>query len=316
LKYGAYLSRPPGDSGKPEDLVTLARAAERLGFDSIWMGDHIVWPRRYDAAPHARDVGGDEEGPVQAPAHLFEPLTTLSFLAATVERMRLGVGVLVTPYRNPILCAKMLATLDVLSRGRLVVGVGTGWMREEFELVSAPPYEDRGAVTDEFVRLFIELWTKEVPEFQGRYARASQIVFSPKPIQQPHPPIWIGGNGAIAMKRVAAYGNGWMPLNQTPAQMATKTRQLRSIVEAGGRNPDEIGVAIGCRMRFSERSGRHGGDHDSLLGTSGEMIDQLRRYQEAGVDEVRLISTGAGYADVPELVSAWGKFADEVATKV
>jgi probable F420-dependent oxidoreductase len=314
VKYGVYLSRPPGGGDDASDILRLAQAAEQLGFDSVWMGDHIVWPVEFDPVPHERDVGGDTKGPVQAPVNIYEPLTTLAFLAGALKRIRLGIGVLIAPYRNPILCAKMLTMLDVLSGGRLIVGVGAGWMREEFAVLDAPPYYNRGSVTDEYVRLFIELWTKQDPQFEGKYSHVSGVRFSPKPIQKPHPPIWVGGNGAVAMRRVASYGSGWMPLNQTPAEMALKVRQLREIVEAQGRDSKEIGVSIGCKLRFSDSAGAHGADRDSLTGTTSEIIDHLRRYQEAGVDEMHLIAEG--YAGVQELLDAWQRLVEEVIIKV
>lgn len=313
MKFGVYLY-PPGGSGDPNDLVRLAQGAERLQFDSVWIGDHVVWPAQFDPAPHRKNVGG--KTPVQAVvnSNVFEPLTTLAFLAAKVERVRLGVGVLVAPYRNPILCAKMLAMLDVLSGGRLIVGVGAGWLREEFRLLGAPAYEQRGEVTDEYLQSFIELWTQQEPRFEGLYGHVAGVVFKPKPIQQPHPPIWIGGNGAPAMRRAARYGSGWMPLHQTPAAMAVKVRQLQEIVEEGERDPEEVGVALGCRFRFAEGDGTFVPDPDSLTGTKEQVIDRLRRYREAGVDQVYLLNDG--YPSVAELLSAWDRFATEVMTNV
>jgi probable F420-dependent oxidoreductase len=308
MRYGVYLY-PPAGGGDPEDVVRLAHGAERLGFDSVWLGDHIAWPARFDPRTH-RDVGGKTPGPAVVNLDVLEPLTMLSFLAAAVERIRLGVGVLIAPYRNPILAAKMLAMLDVLSGGRLIVGAGTGWLREEFSMLDAPAYEHRGSVTDEYLRSFVELWTQPAPHFEGAYAHVSGVVFNPKPVQKPHPPIWIGGNGAAALRRAAAYGDGWMPLHQTPAEMAGKVATLRELAQNRGRGQKHIGVSIGCRFRFSERTS---GD-ETLTGTITEVIDQLRRYQEAGVEEVHLLNDG--YATVEELMDGWKRFVAEVTVKV
>jgi probable F420-dependent oxidoreductase len=307
MRYGVYLY-PPAGGGDPRDVVELARGAERLQFDSVWLGDHVAWPARFDPSTH-RDVGGKTPGPAVVNLDVLEPLTMLSFLAATVTRVKLGVGVLIAPYRNPILAAKMLAMLDVLSGGRLIVGVGTGWLREEFPMLDAPPYEHRGRVTDEYLRSFVELWTQAEPQFEGTYGRVSGVVFNPKPVQKPHPPIWIGGNGTPALKRAAAHGDGWMPLHQTPSEMRDKVIKLRELVLATER-PAHIGVSIGCRFRFADRSE---GD-DTLTGTISQVIDQLRRYQEAGVEEVHLLNDG--YATVPSLVEGWERFVSEVITKV
>ena len=309
MKYGVYLY-PPAGSGDPADVVRLAREAERLRFDSVWIGDHVAWPARFDPAPHHHNVGGPTPGPAAVNMNVFEPLTTLAYVAASVDRIRLGLGVLIAPYRHPILAAKMLAMLDVLSGGRLIVGVGTGWLREEFEMLGAAPFAHRGGVTDEYVRSFIELWTAPEPRFEGTYASVSGVLMNPKPVQKPHPPVWIGGNGAPALKRAAAYGNGWMPLHQTPDEMATKVPVLHGAVESSGRHPKDVGVALGCRFRFSDGPD---GD-DSLTGTAGQIVDQMRRYEEVGVQEVHLLNDG--YRTVEDLVGAWDRFNAEVVSKV
>lgn len=308
MRYGVYLY-PPAGGGDPNDVVRLAQAAERLRFDSVWLGDHVAWPARFDPGTH-RDVGGKTPGPAVVNLDVLEPLTMLSYLAATVTRVRLGIGVLIAPYRHPILAAKMLAMLDVLSGGRLIVGVGTGWLREEFPMLGAPPFEHRGSVTDEYLRSFVELWTEAQPHFEGTYGRVAGVVFNPKPVQKPHPPIWIGGNGAQALKRAATYGDGWMPLHQTPSEMQDKVSRLRELVQSTGRRSAHIGVSIGCRFRFAASSA---GD-DTLTGTITQVVDQLRRYEEAGVEEVHLLNDG--YATVQDLVTGWERFATEAIPKV
>jgi probable F420-dependent oxidoreductase len=312
LKYGVYLY-PPGGSGDHADIVGLAQGAERLQFDSAWIGDHVAWPKSFDPAPHEENVGGQDPPQAVVTGPVFEPLTTLAYLAASVQRIRLGLGVLVAPYRNPVLCAKMLAMLDILSGGRLIVGVGAGWMREEFTMLGAPPFENRGTVTDEYIQAFIQLWTEPEPHFEGTYAHVTGVLLNPKPIQSPHPPVWVGGNGEAAMRRAAAYGQGWMPLHQTPAEMEVKIRRLRQLVEDAGRHPDEVAVAVGCGLRFSD--GAAGSDRgDSLTGTDTAVIDQIRRYQDAGVSEVRLLN--GGYPSVAELTGSWERFAAQVAVNV
>lgn len=309
MKFGVYL-HPPGGSGDPKDIVALAQGAERLRFDSVWIGDHIVWPAEFDPTPHHDNVGGKTPPPAVVNSNVFEPLTTLAFLAASVQRVKLGIGVLVAPYRNPILCAKMLAMLDVLSEGRLIVGVGAGWLREEFDVLDAPPYKDRGAVTDDYISAFVELWTQPTPDFQGRYGRVSGVLLNPKPVQKPHPPIWIGGNGLPAIKRTVAYGTGWMPLHQTPEDMAVKVGRLHDVAQAAGRKASEITVSLGCRFRFSDGAA----GPDALGGTTALVTEKLRRYQEAGVDEVHLLNDG--YPTVADLLNALDRFATEVITQV
>jgi probable F420-dependent oxidoreductase len=310
LRFGVYLY-PPGGSCDPRDVVRLARGAESLGFDSVWLGDHVAWPRRFDPNTHGQ-VGGKTPPAAAVESNVLEPLTTLSFVAASVERVRLGLGVLVAPYRNPLLAAKMLASLDTLSGGRLVVGVGAGWLREEFELLGAPGYEHRGAVTDEYLQVFRELWTSAEPSFEGRFAHISGVVLNPKPVQRPHPPLWVGGNGAAGMRRAARFGDAWMPLHQSPAALAAMVPRFRELVEAGGRDPAAVGVAVGCRFHLSDDGSASAGG-GTLVGGAAELVDRLHRYREAGVEEVNLISEG--YADVDQLLDAWDRFANAVAVE-
>ena len=156
-------------------------------------------------------------------------------------------SVIIVPHRNPLVAAKALATLDVLSGGRLVVGVGVGWMREEFEALNLPPFEERGAVTDEYIRAFKELWTSDDPHFEGKYVSFDDISFLPKPVQKPHPPIWVGGESRPALRRTAELADGWYPLGSnptfpmgTPEQLAAGLERLASYARRFGRDPSEI----------------------------------------------------------------------------
>ena len=144
-------------------------------------------------------------------------ITTLAYLAGITDRIKLVTSVMIIPYRNPILTAKMLSTLDMLSKGRLILGAGVGWMEEEFELLDTAPFAERGAVPNEYLRAFIALWTSDNPTFEGKYVNFSDITFLPKPGQKPHPPIWIGGQSKPAIRRAAQLGNAWHPVGAIPA---------------------------------------------------------------------------------------------------
>ena len=179
-----------GPLASPENLRSLAQRAEDLGFDHIWVSDHVILPREVDSFyPYASD--GVATFLPDEP--YYEPLAALNFLAGCTQRVRLGTHVLILPYRNPVLTAKMIATLDVLSGGRVILGAGVGWMEEEFQALGLDTYKQRGAVTDEFIELYKELWTKDEPSFHGEHYQISGSGFAPKPVQKPHPPIWIGG---------------------------------------------------------------------------------------------------------------------------
>src|SRR5215472_8941139 len=183
-------------------LARLARRAEALGFDSIWVADHLVMP-----------CDADSVYPFDRPARLdglvefYEPLVTLAYLAAVTSRIRLGVSVYVVPYRNPVVTAKLIATLDALSNGRVIFGAGVGWLREEFRAVGADPAR-RGRVTDEYLEVCRRLWRDEVSSFSGAHYHLPPVLSGPKPIQRPWPPIWIGGNSSAALTRAVTRGDG------------------------------------------------------------------------------------------------------------
>jgi probable F420-dependent oxidoreductase len=209
------------------------------------LADHIVIPRRVQSSyPYAAD-GASPFDPEQP---FYEPLSVLNFLAGCTERIRLGTHVLIVPYRPPVFAAKILATLDALSGGRLIVGAGVGWMSEEFEALGLSTYAQRGAVTDEYLQLFKELWTKNDPEFHGTFVEVSDIGFHPKPVQRPYPPIWIGGHSIPALRRVALLGDGWMPIGLvtisfTAPVVVTKTSSSPRPLLQG--RPDEVAADLG-----------------------------------------------------------------------
>jgi probable F420-dependent oxidoreductase len=196
---------------------------------------------------------------------------------------------MIAPYRNPVVTAKMLATLDVLSRGRVIVGLGVGWMKEEFENLATPPYEDRGGVSDEYIQAFRELWTKDNPSFHGKYCDFSEIVFLPKPVQKPTIPIWIGGHSRQALRRAARLGDGWHPIGGVPTiplEPEDIRRSLEIIAEyaqAAGRNAKEIRVALKGSL-FDREKEIAPGRRRRFLGNAEEMASDLSEYGRAGVD--------------------------------
>ena len=221
-----------GAMASPDNLRDLAQRAEDLSFDHVWVSDHIIIPHEVSSFyPYA----ADGVAPFQRDNTYFEPLAALNFLAGCTTRVKLGTHVLILPYRNPVLTAKILATLDVLSGGRLILGAGVGWMEEEFQAMGLDTYAQRGEVTDEYIQIFKELWTSDDPEFHGKHYDISGAGFLPKPVQQPHPPIWIGGHTNPAIRRAATLGDGWMPIGLRPPaglepeEMAEKVARLRRI---------------------------------------------------------------------------------------
>ena len=290
MKYGFNLPHR-GEMARPENLALIARRGEELGFHSIHFGDHVVMPRRVDSRyPYAAD--GLFPGP-NASEHM-EHFIVLAFLAGQTEKIRLVTGVTIVPYRNPIVAAKSLATLDVVSKGRLVVGVGAGWMKEEFEALGIPPFEERGAVTDEYVRVFKELWTRDNPSFEGKYCRFSGIDFAPRPIQLPHPPIWVGGESPRALRRAAELGNGWYPLGSNPSfplggprEMEAAMARLASYATKAGRDPRHIEVVYFPSITQGYEL-REDGERSPFRGTAEEIAADIRSYKNIGVSRLVL----------------------------
>jgi probable F420-dependent oxidoreductase len=187
-----------------DNYMAVAKAAERAGFDFLSVSDHLIVPGKLTSHYPYTPTGvfaAAEHG------HCFDQLATIAFLAGCTERLRLLTSVLVVPHRPAVLTAKMLATIDVLANGRLIVGAGAGWMKEELELLGAP-FEDRGKLTDEYLEAFRELWTKDAPTYRGKHVSFSDVLFYPKPVQKPHPPLWVGGESGAALRRAIKTQDG------------------------------------------------------------------------------------------------------------
>lgn len=260
-----------------------------MGFDAVWVPDHIVIPRNVTSVyPYAPDGVSTwkPDGP------FLEPLAALNFLAGCTRRVRLGTQVLIIPYRHPLLAAKQLATLDVLSGGRLILGAGVGWMEEEFQALGLDTYAQSGAVTEEYLRLFKALWTEKDPVFQGKYYQVSGIGFEPKPVQQPHPAIWIGGHTTAALRRAAQLGDGWIPLGNIPpavfepAELQTKIVRLRELTRHAGRPDNAICVGFGGAVSFDAATGP---ERRRLSGHPEQIAADSREYQAVGVQDFTLM---------------------------
>jgi probable F420-dependent oxidoreductase len=246
VKFGTVLpqfgphARAPGVR---ERLGAIARAADRLGYDVVWTAEHLVFPREI-RTPYP--YGGEFPYAVDDP--ILDVATTLAWIAAQTTRVRLGSSVVVLPYHHPVALAKALATVDVLSEGRLLLGVASGWLREEFDLLGVP-FHERGARTDEAIALLKHIWTAERIDFRGRFFCLSDAAQAPKPVQQPHPPIWIGGDGAAALRRVGRLGDGWVAAPRSREHLTASIATIRREAERAGRSPDSIGIASGGGAR-------------------------------------------------------------------
>lgn len=230
-----------GSTARPEPLREVVQKAESLGYESVWIPEHLAVPVNMTTPyPYSAD-GGFPGGAMVA---LHDPFVALSFLASCTTRIRLGTAVFVLPLRNPIATAKAVASLDVLSNGRILVGVGIGWLREEFEAVGMS-FDDRAARTREAVRMMKQLWTDDLPEFNGRFHQFPPLGFNPKPVQKPHPPILFGGETEAALHRAAALGNGWIGVAHDPESAAEKVRTLERLVGEAGRDFSHFEITVG-----------------------------------------------------------------------
>jgi len=225
-------------------IERVARAADELGYDVVWTAEHLIFPYEI-RTPYP--YGGRFPFPVTDP--MLEVVSTLSYVAALTRRVRLSCSVMILPYRHPVVLAKELATLDVLSGGRLVVGVASGWLAEEFAMLGVP-FAERGRRMDEYLAVLRALWTEDRVTFHGRFVQLDDAAFFPKPLQRPHPPIWIGGASERAFARIARFGAGWIAAPRPDVDTLSRDiARLRGIAESHGRDPATIEVASGGAAR-------------------------------------------------------------------
>jgi len=264
--------------------MRFVQQAEALGFNYVTVADHVVVPKNI-SIPYPYTVDGKYPGS----GYHLETLTTMSFLAGATQRIRFVTSVMIAPYRNPIITAKMLASLDVLSQGRVIVGLGVGWMKEEFENLKAPAFSERGRVTDEYINAFRELWTKDHPSFNGKYCNFSDIIFQPKPVQKPSIPIWIGGHSKSALRRAGELGDGWHPIGGVPTiplepdDVKRDREILAGYAQKARRDPKKIRVALKGSL-FDREKQIAPGRRRRFLGTAEQIASDIRDYRAAGVD--------------------------------
>jgi len=272
-----------GPNANPDGISRIAAQAESQGLHSVWVSDHVVFPGTTNSAyPHS-----NKGLPTENLSPFFEALTTLSFVAGQTEHVRLGTSVLLPSLRHPVLSAKMLSTLDALSGGRLVLGVGAGWLEAEFELLDAPSFAERGTVLEEVLEIWQALWSHRRASFRGRYFTFEEMIFDPPPAQKPRPPIWIGGNSEIALRRAARVGDGWHGARLSPDEYRERVTKLTAEIVAAGREPDEVEPSLTCMFRLSDEQIDPARLRD-LVGGPELVAAQLRRYDAAGAGTVVL----------------------------
>ena len=278
MQFGVHLPQI-GVVWPGEEVVRFARAVEEMGYDSVWASDHIVFPLGFRSRYPYAESG---EFPLPPEAPWLEAVTTLAYVAGATARVLLGTSVLVLPYRPPVLNAKVLGTLQVLSGGRLVLGVGAGWLEEEARALDMP-WDDRGRRTDEHNQVLRVLWEQEEPRFEGRYYRVSGVRCEPRPGVAP--PIWVGGHGEAALRRAARLGDGWHADGLRPQELEPLWQRVLELAREHGRNPAGLTLSVRCPLRLRDDPR---GDDRPLVGTPEQVRRWLEEYRRIGVGHVVL----------------------------
>jgi probable F420-dependent oxidoreductase len=307
-----------GANANPATIAAMAQKGEELGYDWLTVSDHVVIPRKIESAYPYSEAGNF---PGQAGGDCMDQVTLVSFIAAQTSKIRLLTSVMVVPHRPAVVTAKMLATIDVLSNGRLTVGCGAGWMREEFEAIAAPDYDRRGAVTEEYIRVFKTLWTEENPAFAGEFVKFRDIVFLPKPVQKPHPPIWIGGESGPALRRTARVGDGWYPIGYNPRfpldtakRFGERLARLRQYAAEEGRDPDSLTIAYNANWPMDGKEIKTDtGERRLFSGGMQALVDDAGQLAKLGVEHL-FVNLQA--ETIPATTERMERFAREVKARL
>ena len=301
-----------------DNLTRLCTGAEELGYAYGTFSDHVVIPTDI-SSPYPYSASGEFVN--AGTGERNEQLIELAFVAARTSKLRLVTSVMVVPHRPAVLAAKQLATIDTLSGGRVTLGIGAGWMKEEFEALGLPAFEARGKVTDEYIAAFKELWTKDRPRFAGSYVKFDKITFAPKPSQKGGIPIWVGGESGPALRRTAKYGDAWYPIPNNPAfpmdslkRVGAAIDRLRQLTAEAGREPKSVGVTIRFPRYGTGLSDKAGdGERRLFSGSARDIAGDIKALEALGVGA---IDTGFDGATVPEILASMKRFNDEVRAKV
>ena len=279
MRFGFALPQV-GLAAGPEALVMVAKGAEDLGFDSLWVLDRILWP----VNPRAPYPIGDGSLPVQY-KRVLDPLETLTFAAAHTRRIALGTSVLNLPWYNPVLLARRLTTLDILSAGRLRVGFGIGWSPDEYE-AAGTPWQERGKRADELIQALKKIWTTDPVDFQGKYYRIPKSAIGPKPVQKPHPPIYMAAFTPSALKRVATEANGWFPVGIPLSGIGPMFDGIKDMAKDAGRDPSALELILRANVEIHNIPIEN--DRGDFTGTLEQIAEDIKAAQKLGAAEVVL----------------------------
>lgn len=312
MRFGVNLF--PRDMLKTrEAYITVAQAAENLGYDFLSISDHVIVPQEQNSPyPYSEDASWAGGGS----GFCFEAMTAMTFLIACTQRIKVLSSVAVVPQRPVVLTAKVLSSMDVLSNGRILFGVGTGWLREEFDIMQTPPFKDRGQVTDEFIEGMQQLWSEDNPQYSGDFVEFSNVQFSPKPTSG-RIPIWVGGESNIALRRTVKLGDVWFPGNNnpkwrvdTPERLKMRVERLHQFADLEGREPDSIGLAYVWfyPVSFDPMPG-FDTPRRMFSGSPADIASDIAALRDVGVTDT---SIGFSARDASELRDAMQRFSDDV----
>ncbi len=305
LDVGIY-----GGMARPEIILELARLAEDRGFESIWVADHVAFPVQFKSQyPYA--AKGD------FPARLYDPwleqFSVLGVLAGATKRVKLGTAVLVMPYRNPLLQARMLVTVDQFSGGRLILGAGVGWLEEEFEALDFHKFKQRGRATDEAIEIFKAISAGGEVGYQGEIYKFDPVFSVPGSLQRPHPPVMVGGVSDPALRRVVRHGTGWLAVAMGPGKLPERLDRLRVLAAEAGRPFADIALDFKVFVSIGEAKRSRFDDREPGTGSEADIIDDLKRIRDLGFGRI-LVRSRAGTLD--EMRRQIDRFVTAIAPKV
>ena len=305
LDVGVY-----GRLATPEEVLKLALLAESEGLHSVWLADHVVFPAAI--APNY-PYSLDGNFPVALTEPLLEPIATMGVLVGATKRVKIGTAVLVMPYRNPVLLARMLATLDVFSNGRIILGAGVGWMAEEFAALDSFDFAKRGRVTDEYLEIFKVICEGGKVSYQGETYQFDPVYSYPPSVQRPHPPILVGGTSKPALRRVARLADGWMSVGLSPEKLSERLGLLRGYCEEQGRRYDDLQLYHKLFINIDNAQEAKGGGREPGTGSAQEIADDFKRIKDLGYRGFIIRYRGEDSAEQQKQIS---RFAAEIAPKI
>lgn len=303
-----YQPRTSGPLATPDNLVRLVQLAENLGYDAVSVTDHVVMPLEIKSRYPYNDTG---KMPVELDHDYYDPLALLGVWVGATSRVTLQTSVLVVPYRNPVITAKILASLDALSGGRLEVGVGVGWMEEEFEILDSPDFKRRGQVTDEYIQVYRTLWDDDRPSFKGEFYEVKDFVMLPKPARKPRLPILVGGVSKPALRRAARLGDGWQAIRVTVDEVRDGVAYMKQeAVKVGCALPADFDVSLRFSIRVTSSPTERKASEEPrrvFVGTPDEVAAQIQPYIDAGGTSFMLDTRTCSRDKIDESIELFAK---------